>query len=211
MKLARWIWVGLVVLLYLFFWSWHGGEDRPLTEEEGAELIQQMEEAYGRKLEEAPEGSMISNLHKMISNDDGKEFYAVNLEQLRLGPAAEDADRRYAEMVLPEILKRGGYPIFLGNRAGLMLGVYGKDVDRVAVIRYRSLRDLFDMILAPEMQSGSPLKFASLDHTEVFIVRPVVSFVQVRLLVGLILLIVALGGFRLISRLQKRERNVAKP
>ena len=91
MKSARWIWVGLVVLIYLFFWSWHGGEDKPLTEEEGAELIRQMEEAYGRKLEEAPEGSMISNLHKMIPNDDGREFYAVDLEQLRMGPAAEAA------------------------------------------------------------------------------------------------------------------------
>lgn len=200
MTKAKWIWLGVLASLYATFWVWYGGNGDPLSEAEAEDLLAQMEQAYGTSLEDAPAGSILRNLTDMAPRDDGNEFYAVNLEQLKSGSEAEAADRRYAEMVFPLLFERGSHPVFVGERAGLMLGSYGTDVDRVAVVRYRSLRDLFDMILDPAMRAGNNDKFLALVHTEVFIVRPSISFVQVRLLVGLIFVVLAFAGLKLLGR-----------
>lgn len=210
MSKGKWIWLGALAALYATFWLWYGGNGDPLTEEESGELLAQMEAAYGRDLGDSPEGSILRNLTEMAPRDDGKEFYAVNLEQLKSGPEAEAADRRYAEMVFPLLFERGSHPVFVGDRAGLMLGSYGEEVDRVAVVRYRSLRDLFDMILDPAMQAGNGEKFAALEHTEVFIIRPAISFVQVRLLVGLLFALVGLAGLLLMGRRERRAKAGAE-
>ncbi|WP_109354520.1 hypothetical protein [Sphingorhabdus sp. EL138] len=150
---------------------------------------------------------MSRNLLAMLPNDDGKEFYAVNLETRAKGPEAEEAEARYGEIVIPLLLKRGGHPVFISERAGLMLGKYGERVDRVAVVRYRSLRDLLDMIGGERMVEGNKFKTASLAHTEVFITRPTITFVQVRLMLGMLFLILAIVGWKLIGWLQNRKRN----
>lgn len=208
MTSAKWIWLAFVGIVYASFWVWYGGDGEPLTEVEANNLLSQMEQIYGGSRDEAPEGSMAYNLARMAPHDDGQEFYAVNLEQLKTGPDAEAADQRYARTVFSLLLERGGHPVFVGDRVGLMLGSYGREVDRVAVVRYRSLRDLFDMILDPAMQEGAGDKFASLESTEVFIVRPYISFVQVRLLVGLILTLIAVGGLALIGRLVGGKKSL---
>ena len=143
-----------------------------------------------------------ANIEAMLPNDDGGEFYAVNLEQLREGPEAEAADAAYARAVFPALLKRGGIPIYVGDTAGLMLGQYGAEVDRVAIVRYRSLRDMLDMNLDPGMIAGVPHKFASLDHTEVFITRATLSAVHVRLTLALVLLVIGFLGLKLIDRVR---------
>jgi hypothetical protein len=209
MNSTKWIWLAFVGIVYASFWLWYGGDGDPLSETEAKELLAQIEQMYDLPSRGAPEGSMVYNLAQMAPKDDGREFYAVNLEQLKTGPEAEAADERYAETVFPLLFERGGHPVFVGDRAGLMLGNYGGVVDRVAVVRYRSLRDLFDMILDPAMQEGSQDKFASLEHTEVFIVRPHISFVQVRLIVGLILALIAIGGLALIGRVEERSANAS--
>lgn len=48
-------------------------------------------------------------------------------------------------------------------------------------------------------------KFAALDHTEVFITRPVISFLHIRLLVGLCLLLIGLAGLNLIDAVARRS------
>jgi len=205
MNVTKSVWLGAVALFYAAFWVWYGGNGDPLNKAEADALLAEMEDLYGGSLEGAARGSMLRNLTEMAPRDDGKEFYAVNLERLKQGPEAEAADHRYVDMVFPLLFERGGHPVFVGDRAGLLLGDYGAEVDRVAVVRYRSLRDLFDMILDPEMQEGNGDKFASLEHTEVFIVRPAISFVQVRLIVGLLLGLIAIGGVVLIGAVQKRK------
>ena len=90
-----------------------------------------------------------------------------------------------------------------------MLGKYGENVDRVAVVRYRSLRDLLDMIADEKMVEGNSFKNASLAHTEVFITRPTITFVQVRLMVGMLLALIAIVGVAVIGKVQSRRANAA--
>ena len=209
MNRAKWIWLASLGLIYASFWIWYGGNDDPISEEEGLEMLAEVERLHGVRLEDTPEGSMSRNLRAMLPNDDGKEFYAVNLETRAEGPEALEAEVRYAAIVFPLLLERGGHPIFVSERAGLMLGKYGENVDRVAVVRYRSLRDLLDMIADERMVEGNAFKNASLAHTEVFITRPTITFVQVRLIGGMMLALIAIGGIAVIGRIQMRRDNAS--
>ena len=200
MSKIRWIqigWAAVLGSLFLAFSTWYGGNGKALTPEEGAELLGQLRASYADTT--GNESGFADNIEGMITKDDGKEFYAVNLEQLKSGEQAREADRAYGRVVFPLLLKRGGHPVFVSYREGLMLGDYGSDVDRVAVVRYRSLRDLINMAKDPAMIAGSHHKFDALDHTEVFITRPAITFVHVRLTVALILLLVGWSGLKLID------------
>lgn len=209
MRWLRFGWAAFLVAVFLVFTTWYGGNGRPINAEEGAALISELTENY----RDAPESEreFVENMKLMIPNDDGREFYAVNLERLKQGEFAEQADDAYGRVVFPILFKRGGHPVFVSRRAGLMLGDYGNEVDRVAVVRYRSLRDLIDMVNDPAMIAGGHHKFASLDHTEVFITRPYVSFMQVRIMVAMVLIIVGVLGWYAIGILKKArsKQNVA--
>ncbi len=209
MNRAKWIWLASLGLIYASFWIWYGGNGDPVTEEEGLEMLAQIERVHGVRLEDTPEGSMSRNLRAMLPLDDGKEFYAVNLETRADGPEALDAEAEYAAIVVPLLLERGGHPVFLSERAGLMLGNFGEGVDRVAVVRYRSLRDLLDMIADERMLEGNAFKTASLAHTEVFITRPTITFVQVRLMLGMFLALLAIAGLAVIGRVQRRRGDAS--
>lgn len=209
MNRAKWIWLASLGLIYASFWIWYGGNGDPISEEEGLEMLAEIERLHRVRLENTPEGSMTRNLRDMLPNDDGKEFYAVNLETRATGPEAQEAEAKYASIVMPLLLERGGHPVFLSERAGLMLGKFGEEVDRVAVVRYRSLRDLLDMIADEKMVEGNAFKNASLAHTEVFITRPTITLVQVRLMVGMFLALIAIAGVAVIGRVQARRANAA--
>lgn len=207
MSRAKWIWLSALAILYGCFWIWYGGNGDPVSEKEGKEMLAQIEQVHGIKFEDTPEGSMSRNLRDMVPHDDGKEFYAVNLETRAQGPDAAQAETRYAEIVIPLLLERGGHLVFVSERAGLMLGKFGNQIDRVAVVRYRSLRDLLDMIGDERMVKGNKFKSASLAHTEVFITRPTITFVQVRLILGMLLLILGFIGWTLIDWKQKTRKD----
>ncbi len=207
MTKAKWIWVAFLAILYASFWIWYGGNGDPISQDEGETMLGQIEQVHGIKFEDTPEGSMSRNLLAMLPNDNGKEFYAVNLETRNKGAKAKEAEMRYGEIVVPLLLERGGHPVFVSERAGLMLGKYGEQIDRVGVIRYRSLRDLLDMIRDDRMVEGNKFKTASLAHTEVFITRPTITFVQVRLMLGMLFLILAIFGWKLIGWQQNRKRG----
>lgn len=195
-------WTGFLVLFFVVFSLWYGGSGKPLSQQDGAALLAELRAAYGE--DASAEGNFIANIEAMIPNDDGREFYAVNLEQLKSGAVAEEADRAYARVVMPLLFKRASHPVFVSDRAGLMLGDYGAQVDRVAVVRYRSLKDMIEMTLAPAMRGGSDHKFAALDHTEVFITRPTITFMHVRFVLALILILIGLLGLRAIQWRQAR-------
>lgn len=194
MDLAGWIWLSLLAVIYAAFWLWYGGNGRPLSAAEGDRLLSRMEQMYGVSRVEAPPGSLTRNLADMMPLDDGKEFYAVNLETRREGVAAEEAEAAYTRSLMPILLSRAGHPVFVSERAGLMLGEFGRSIDRVAVVRYRSLRDLLEMVTDPAMPAAGEHKFAALEHTEVFITRPTISFVHPRVLVALVMILMGWSG-----------------
>ncbi len=209
MSTFRIIWAAVLVLVYAVFWFWYGGNGKPLTEAEGRALIERIETLHRNASGALPSSDFLENMEDMIRRDDGKEFYAINLERVKKGPEAEAADATYASHVIPALIRRGSFPVYVGNRAGLMLGKQGNEIDRVAIVRYRSLRDLLDMNTDPAMIEGAPYKFASLVHTEVFITRPVISAVHVRATVALILILFGWMGIKLANWIARRRAPVS--
>lgn len=199
------IWIAALIVIFSIFSVWYGGKGKPLSAEEGAELIAQLRASYNT--EDQSGHGLADHLEEMIAKDDGREFYAVNLEQLKDGEEARAADQAYGRVVMPLLFKRASHPVFLSERAGLMLGKYGEEVDRVVVVRYRSLRDLLTMTVEPTMIESSHYKFAALEHTEVFITRPSISFAQVKLMVALMLAVLGLIGLRVINFVRDRRRR----
>lgn len=201
MRIIKVVWVATLLVLFFVVSSWYGGNGKPLSPEEGEALLEKFREAYSEPGSEAQ--NLLANLEQMIPNDDGKEFYAVNLEKLKQGEVARQADIAYSQTVMPLLFKRAGHPVLVSRRVGLMLGNYGNQVDRVIVVRYRSLKDLINMTIEPSMIAGSDNKFASLDHTEVFITRPQISFLTVRLVFCLFLFVLGLAGWKILSLISR--------
>lgn len=68
MTKTRWVkigWVASLVILLTVFSAWYGGNGKPLTQEEGADLIAQLRASYPDS-----ESGLADNLEKMIAKDD---------------------------------------------------------------------------------------------------------------------------------------------
>lgn len=193
-------WLVLVAGCFVALCVWYGGDGRPLTRSEGAALLNQI------AAQSAPDVRGLHpefrhNLESLIAHDDGREFVMVNLEILRPGTVAEREDAAYARAVIPALLKRGCLPIYVGKVAGPVLGTGELTVQRVGLVRYRSLRDLLLMNLDPRMIAGAPHKFAALERTQVLVSRPILNFAAVRLIAGLAFAFVGLTGWWFMARL----------
>ncbi len=179
----------LVIALALFygaFWIWYGGAGRPLSPQEIEHYFALLDE----RAEEGGSGGLRARLEDWARKDDGREFLMVNLMDDPADPRAAEA---YNAMILPALIRRGGFPVFISRPFATFIQPDGmEEWDQVAIVRYRSLRDLFEMVTAPETKDIQHLKEASVSKTQVFPTHVVFSFVWVRFIVGALL--VALGA-----------------
>jgi hypothetical protein len=192
-----------VVLLavYAAFWVWYGGEGEPLRPDEVDRLTEAMAGgARSRGLE--PDVHLLQAFRTLAAQDDGREFYMVNLMRFRekaIYPEGFDYDddveaaaARYSAAVLPALLRRGSHPILVADWQGTFLQPDGTDEwDRVGVVRYRSRRDMLEMAVALGRSGAGVHKWASIEKTQVFPVAPFVDLVFVRGAVAAVL--VAIG------------------
>ena len=166
-----WTWAAIAVG-YTLFLLWHEPWLKsPLSAAEIETALQGMDANQQVSKEEKVA------IRAFFSNDDGKPFYNLNLmlyaDQAVYADGLSrpgivtgaDANEAYGRLVLPHLLRRGSYPLFTSSKIGAFLneGTYGADFfQEVAIVRYRSRRDMLDMILDPEFKAGSPHKFAAL-------------------------------------------------
>jgi hypothetical protein len=119
-----------------------------------------------------------------MDGDDGRPFYMVNLMEYREradyrpGTAlngstptgiisGRDAGWLYTRAVLPELFRRGCYPVFVaGKLTNLLSAGAGTDFFAdVAIVRYRSRRDMLSLVASPAFRHAVPHKWASLERT----------------------------------------------
>lgn len=197
--MMRWVWAGAMLASFIGFSFWYGGAGAPIPAEEAAQRFERIRAAYMAAGHSGTHSDSFAALEAWAKSDDGREFFMVNLETARKTPEGVAADDAYARAVLPALLKRGSFPIYAGAPIGSVLGDAGTKIDRVVVVRYRSFRDLLDMIEDPDMVAGLPNKNASLVHTESFPTKPFFSAVNVRLSAGLILGMIGVLGWMVLS------------
>lgn len=182
-----------LALLYAAFWVWWGGNGRPMTADERDALIRALtpENPTAHDLE------TLAALHTLVAQDDGKSFIMQNLVQHRpkaLYPSghhynddARAADQRYGKAILWPLLKNGNVVIFVARRIGSFIEPEQADPwHYVAMVRYRSKRDFLKFAIDSNRNDIFVHKWAAIQKTHVFPVRPLVSLFAVRLTLALL-------------------------
>jgi hypothetical protein len=180
--------------LYLAFWFWYGGNGTPTTKEEVEAALRTLAAAdTSGRTEEA-----LQEVRQLMSSDDGKEFVMQNLVRYRpkaLYPPGyafsddpREADKRYGKAVLWPLLRNGNVMLFVARRTGNFVVPEGADAwHYVAMVRYRSRRDFLRFAIASSQADIFVHKWAAIEKTHIFAVKPLMSLFMVRTLVALML------------------------
>lgn len=199
----------VLLIGYAAFFHWYGSGRDPIDREEVTRLL----EASGAELQtkDFEEGGFLERLSR--SKDDGGSFLMLNLVKYREQPhypdaslkpdwvrTGADADAYYGTTFLPLLAKRASHPLLLfGATWPAVLVPQGyTDVnwDYVALVRYRSRRDLVEAVceanslLGPRQLSWQQLKHSGVEQTLVIPIPCVGISHAIRILVGLLLLLV---------------------
>lgn len=196
---AMWIWGGALVL-YGAFYAWYNGVRGPLTP---AEV-----EGYMRRIEQSNlsiEPERRDLVRTFLESDDGGEFVMVNLVRVHQGdvvgpgdtaprPAREVMDG-YTRHFMPALFARAGHPLYFGTAAGGSLERWGMDDGPPwsfnGLIRYRSRRDVIELVLDPRFADAHLFKSAAIERTFAFPTKPRLVTFGPRLVVGLFLALLA--------------------
>lgn len=189
---------GMIVLaaLYLLFLFWYGGRGKPLRQDEIDHFLREI----GARPQSAHSQAALDELRQLVADDDGREFVMQNLVRYRakalyppghaFGDDPRAADRRYARAILWPLLRHGNLLLFVARRAGRFVEPAGADAwHYVAMVRYRSRRDFLRFASAIEREDIVMHKWAAIEKTHIFPVRPIVSLFLVRSLVAALLIL----------------------
>ena len=192
-------------LSYALFLFWYGGRGRPMSTGDVDSLLERVKR--NAETTESPFAEdLFTAIRDVAMNDDGREFAMVNLIRYRTkavyppgweyGDSPLEADARYHRAVIPLLLKRACFPIFLGRPAGRFLSPDGSDHwDVVALVRYRSRRDFLGFCADVAGDRADMHKWAAIEKTQVFPVHVQFSLTTIRLLIAGILVFVVVFGF----------------
>jgi hypothetical protein len=187
-----------LAVLYMGFFLWYGGKGKPLNQAEIDGFMQEL----GPDSQDPQHQARLAEVRALLASDDGQEFVMQNLARYRakalypLGYKFDDdpraADKRYGRAIVPHLLRYGNVPIFIARRSGSFIEPLGADAwHYVAMVRYRSRRDFLRFAMAIERADIVVHKWAALEKTHVFPVKPVVSLFFVRSAVAVLM---ALAG-----------------
>jgi hypothetical protein len=190
------------VLLYAAFLFWYGGRGKPLSHAEVEELLGEMKKRAGKQ-DSKEESPILQEFRDLTQNDDGREYYMVNLLKFRkkalypegsfFGDDPLAANDRYNRAIIPRLLKHGGHPVFLGQVQGHFIHPDSvEDWDQIGMVRYRSRRDMLKMAVEIAGLGFDIHKWASLEKTQVFPVKPIVNLFFIRGAIAVLLFIVML-------------------
>ncbi len=145
---SAWFVVAALLLPYIAFWIWWGGNGKPMTAEELAQGMRELEATDSS----AQSREALEDVRALMAKDDGKEFVMVNLVRHRpkaLYPPGyhysddpREADQRYGKSIAWPLLRNGNLLLFVARRSGVFITPEGADAwNYTAMVRYRSRRD----------------------------------------------------------------------
>jgi hypothetical protein len=188
--------------IYVVFLLWYGGRGKPLTREEIDRYLAELQDRASASAH--PGGISLADVGRAVEGDDGREFVMQNLIRYRekalyppghqYGDSARQADRRYGRAIIPHLLRYGCVPVFVARRCGSFHEPEGAEHwDVVAMVRYRSRRDFLRFASAITRDGIAIHKWAAIETTQVFPVRPLLSLIFVRGAVGVLLAAIGLA------------------
>lgn len=194
-----WIW-GSALVAYLAFHVWYVGLRGPLTP---AEVEAHVARVAASPMHPTPE--QVARLRGFLEADDGREFFMLNLVRVFpsgvVAPGASEPQRArdvldgYTRHFMPALFRRAGHPAFFGRAAGGYLEQWGAAPDPGwtfgAAIRYRSRRDMIELVNDPRFADAHVFKRAAIEQTFAFPTAPGMVVVGPRIWVGLALALLA--------------------
>jgi hypothetical protein len=160
------IW-GSALAAYAVFWSWYVGF-RPKVTPAEVEKTMQLLDQRGSLTERQKE-----HLRHFLANDDGKDFVMVNLIDLK-HPRRDSREKlaRYQKIFLGRLLRKAGHPVLTAiASAGNIENVaceHADDWSAAGMIRYRSRRDLMEVLPDTVGSEHHALKLAAMEKTFAF-------------------------------------------
>ena len=187
--------------LYLAFLSWYDGWGMdPLTAEEIDKIVGEAE-AQDSNPEE------LKNLRQLLKDDDGKEFFMLNLNRYEYSEnevqkGVPVAYQKYGQAVMPMILKRAGHPIYVGEISDYLVGGDLKEGGwhEIILVRYRSRQDFINMITSDEYLIAAKHRYVGIEYAEVIPINAILSLATPRLFILALLFLIALVADCLIRR-----------
>ena len=164
------IW-GLALLLYVVFWVWYIGFRKKITDAEVQQTMQLLN-SQGQLNEQQGEA-----LRSFFANDDGKDFVMVNLLHLQ-EPKKESRKKldAYQKIFLGALLRKAGHPVMIARAASGNIEHLNCDNatgwTAAGMVRYRSRRDLMEMLPATFGSEHHHWKLEALEKTFAFPASP---------------------------------------
>ena len=182
------IWL-IALLTYALFYFWYIGFRSRVTP---AEIERTMAILDAGLVDETRK----SHLRHFLANDDGKDFVMVNL--LELAKPRKESSKNlnaYQKIFLGQLLRKAGHPILIARAAsGNIENVACQEFDNwtaAGMVRYRSRRDLMEILPATIGSEHHELKLSALDKTFAFPASPWFVVGGPKLLVPLLIALIA--------------------
>ena len=204
--MKTWLILGAVYIGFFFWYTDMGGK---LSQEEIQIFIKKHEQNIindGVSPDSEEFQLRIDFLKRFMEEDNGKQFIMVNNIEMNKNPedvaganSGESADQlmsRYMEHMWPNLLKRASHPIFVGYaiwESMDLVGIEGAETwDQAALMRYKSRRAFMEIVTHPDMKGRHAFKIAALQKTIAFPVEPIGYYSDLRVILGMLILIIGL-------------------
>lgn len=171
------IWI-IGIITYLLFRLWYDNWRGPLKPHEIDVIRTKMDEmAKSATMEATGREAM----EKFMAEDDGKEFYMLNIVKLHEGSVAHPETgeqmsafrllNQYTQPFLRSMLRRAGHPLMMARP--MMTDGYidawnaGENPgwNLVGMVRYRSRRDMMAAVINDKFDNIHAFKIAAMDKT----------------------------------------------
>ncbi len=199
---AIWIWLAAAAI-YLAFRAWYDNWRGALSAAEIASYVEQLE------AREFTDPQAVEDLRRFMEEDDGREFVMLNLVRLSPDPLphpetgeprpASELLRGYLGTFLPQLARRAGHPLLQARKVGAYIDSWNVEPDPgwtfMGYMRYRSRRDLIEMVATPGFDGAHAFKLAAMPKTFSFPTQPMISlYAGPRVWVALVLALAAALG-----------------
>lgn len=188
------IWA-IALVLYVIFWLWYVGFQKPLSQTEIDYYINELVKfGHNTKAE-------LTDVRAFLEEDTGKSFAMVNLIQLKKTPdlveGVKEGDSslktliNYHKPFMKMMFKKGGIGIFQGRVAGKSIDIINidnaEDWTISGINRFRSRRDFAEILISPLFHEKHQLKFAALSKSIASPIDPWFQLGGVPLMISLII------------------------
>jgi hypothetical protein len=175
------VWLPALVL-YAAFLNWYVNWRGPLKP---AEVEGYMARLRASALAETGR-NQIDIVRQFLERDDGREFFMLNLVKISPNKVADpitgeprparDVLNGYTRVFMRALFGRGGHPALVARKIGGYVDAWGVEPDPgwsiIGYMRYRSRRDLVELVLDLRFGGAHAFKFAAMPSTFSFPTQP---------------------------------------